>query len=183
MISKRVYVLISNDEKRKIRFQEKLIEYLCENNKQTQNQNHKKRKLKQIYYSKNLNEIFFSIDDLQCFHEGNKYIKEYINKFCEDKKCDLWIISSKPNLYDIETLIKESHSKFLNITGVFFEEYVDAFKEVGGEISKLSFDERIIVSNSPNKINNEHKIEEIIGDEDYICQDFANMLLIRSYFM
>lgn len=181
MISKRMYVLIGNDEKRKIRFQEKLIGYLCENNEQ--NQKHEKRKLKEIYYSKNLNEIFFSIDELQSVHENNQDIKEYVNKFCEDRNCDLWIISSKPNLYDIEILIKESHSKFLNVTGVFFEEDIDDFKEVKKEMSKLSFDERIVLTNSVNKINNEHKIEEVIGNEEYICQDFANMLLIRSYFM
>ena len=181
MIAKRVYVLISNDDKKKVSFQEKLIGYLCENNDDIQR--NEKRKLKQIYYSKNLNEIFFSIDDLQCVFQNSENIKDYMKKFCEDKKCDLWIISSKPSLEDIEILIDESHNNFLNVTGVFFEEYIECFKESGRKISKLNFDERIILSNSINKINDKHEIEETVGNEEYICQDFANMILIRSYFM
>lgn len=172
MLSKWVYLLIGDDRTGKTTFQQELIRYLC-NKDYTQ-----KVKSDSIYVMnhpsviKGFNNIYIAGRSYQELYSD---IKAYLDDVVFNSPADVYVLSSQLNKADIEYMIAESHRRFFNVGGVFWENSVNLNPAANKDIAMLDWDERFFVQNKQLDCE-----KYIVVQIQKLARNFARLMVERA---
>ena len=163
---------MGDDRTGKTTFQKELIRYLCNKD-----------------YTKKVNSNSVHIINhptaINCFDTiyiaGRSYqelysdIQIYLDDIVFSNSADVYVLSSHLNKADIDYMIKESHKRFFNVGGVFWENSVNSNPGANKDIALLNWDERFFVENKQSDCE-----KHIFVQIQKLANNFARLMIVRA---
>lgn len=172
MLSRWLYLLIGDDRTGKTTFQKELIRFLCDKDYTQKVKSDSTYIINHPTLIRGLSTIYIAGRSYQELHSD---IKVYMDEFVFKNPADVYVLSSQLNKADIEYMIAESHRRFFNVGGVFWENSVNINPAANRDIAGLDWDERFFVENKQLDCE-----KYIVVQIQKLARNFARLIAERA---